>query len=340
MRTRPLLVLAVAALAVALTACVPEPEPVATSTVTPTPTPTPTFTGTLVAPGAQPPAAFGGDCAAVLTPAQLADVLEVDMTLDSSATDAPIAAAGGLTCTWIGTDAALVVGVFPQAGVGDAALDAQQQKAFFEDCDPTLQCSWQWESDELWAVGTLQFIAGMDRESVDGWGVELGEAIGANWATLTNSAQAPVPWMRDRTGWWPVLDCADVAAAVSDALGAEVTGTAGGYPSALAPARAIADAANHQTACRLTVPGASSPLTLFSFAGEAWHVRESEQDVEYDTQVDGVTGFRLAAYNGAIIDAFSFTDGVNRVHIDVPGDGDASVDDLARAVAAAVASGF
>ena len=79
---------------------------------------------------------------------------------------------------------------------------------------------------------------------------------------------------------------------------------------------------------------------MFAYAGEAWHARESEADKTFDTRVAGVTGYRLANYDGSPSNSFSLTDGVNRVHIDVPSDAKASVGDIARAVARAAASGF
>lgn len=338
MRMRALPALVVAVLAVTLVACAPEPAPTKTPTTTPTstpaPTPTPTQTGEAIAPGAQPPPVFDGDCAAALSSTDIDDVAGTDMTPYSADTEASIANAGGLTCQWTGTDASLTVSILPRAGIGDAQLPVAAEKQYFQDCDPTLACSWLWDEGDLWIAGTFQFIAGMSQSKVDGWGQELGDTIAANHAK-----QAAAPWVRDRTGWWPVVDCAQVATAVADALGGKVTGKTATYPDPPAPGVVMGDTAAHLTACALTVPGTSMPLMLYAYAGEAWHVRESEADKAFDTKVDGITGYRLANYDSSPSNSFSFTDGVNRVRIDVPSDAKASVGEIARAVAKA-ASGF
>jgi hypothetical protein len=336
---RSLFVVVAVALAVTMSGCVPEPAPTttatATATSTPTPTPTPTPTGEPVAPGAQPPAVFGGECAAALASTDIDDVVGADMTPYATDTDASIANVGGLNCMWTGTDAALTVSILPRAGIGDAQLPAGAVRQFFQDCDPTLSCSWQWNEGDLWIAGTFQFVAGMTQAKVTAWGQDLGDAIAANHA-----AQPGAPWVRDKADWWQVRECSAVASAVAKELGGTVKGAAATYPDPPAPGVAMADIASNRTWCELTVPGTSTPLTLNLFAGEAWYVREGEGDKAFDTKVAGITGFRLAAYDGSPSNSFSFTDGVNRVRIDVPADAKASVGDIARAVARAAASGF
>jgi len=333
----------VAAAAVALVAtlsgCVPEPAPSATVTTSPKPDPTlttpPTLTGDAVAPGALPPAVFGGQCPTALSSSDIDDVVGTDMTPYSTDTEASVSNVGGITCMWTGTDAALTVTILPRSGIGAAQLSDAARRQFFQDCDPALFCSWVWEDDDLWVSGTFQFLPNMSQSTVDAWGQDLGDTVAANFA-----AAREAPWVRDTTGWWPVRECSQVASAVAAELNASVTGATATYPDQPAPGVALADIASHRTWCALTVPGASIPLTVNLFAGEAWFVREAEGDKAFDTQVDGVTGYRLASYDGSASNSFSFTDGVNRVRIDVPGDARASVEDLARAVARAAASGF
>jgi hypothetical protein len=288
-----------------------------------------------VAPGAQPPAIFGGKCPAALASTDIDNVAGTDMTPYEAETEASVANVGGLNCMWTGTDASLSVSILPRTGLGDAQLPAATAKQYFEDCDPSLSCSWLWNEEDLWISGTFQFIPGMSQSEVTAWGQALGDIIAAN-----HVAQPEALWVRDRTGWWPVRDCTDVAAAVGKELGSTVKGKPAAYPDPPAPGVAMSDIASQRTACQLTVPGATTPLAVFAYAGEAWHARESEADKTFDTRVAGVTGYRLANYDGSPSNSFSLTDGVNRVHIDVPSDAKASVGDIARAVARAAASGF
>ena len=224
---RSLLVAVAVALAVTMSGCVPEPAPTttATATATPTPTPTPTATGEAVAPGAQPPAIFGGKCPAALASTDIDNVAGTDMTPYEAETEASVANVGGLNCMWTGTDASLSVSILPRTGLGDAQLPAATAKQYFEDCDPSLSCSWLWNEEDLWISGTFQFIPGMSQSEVTAWGQALGDIIAAN-----HVAQPEALWVRDRTGWWPVRDCTDVAAAVGKELGSTVKGKPAAYP--------------------------------------------------------------------------------------------------------------
>ncbi|GAA1943455.1 hypothetical protein [Microbacterium deminutum] len=332
---RSRLAIGVAVLLSALAGCASAPPEqdaeTPTAVVTSTPTPTPDVLN--VAPGGIPPVAFGHDCASVLTEAQLSDATGLDLQSQSADSSGTMANVGGLVCAWRGDSATVVVEVIPQSGVGDAVLPADSEKYYFEDCDPQWVCAWKWESHELWVAGTFQFAPDMTRANVDAWGAALGAQIGANFA-----ARPDEPWTRDRTGWWPTLDCQRAADAIGGALGATLTGQATSLGDPPTPGYAMAGVASHRSECGIAERGASSIfLYLDTLAGTGATTPDGYQAI--DLGVDGIQGSAggTGSHGGAL---YHLADGVNSAWIEVRATAALQPEMVAAAVARAAASGF
>lgn len=335
MRRSSLTLGALAILLVALVGCgsSPEPQATATPTVTATPIPVPTDEPLQVAPAGVPPVAFGHDCGAVLTDAQVADATGLALQFQTGDSSGTMANVGGLVCTWRGETATLVVEVIPQSGVGDAVLSPESEKYYFQDCDPNWVCAWHGESDEMWVAGTFQFAPDMTRAKVDAWGAALGAQVGANFA-----AKPDEPWVRDRAGWWPVLDCQAAADAIGRELGAALVGQASSLGDPPSPGYEMAGVASHRTACGIAEPGGGATfLYLDTLAGTGATTPDGYQPV--DMGIDGIQASSggTGPYAGQ---QYYFSDGVNSTWIEARATATLQPDTVAAAVARAAASGF
>ena len=316
----------------ALTACTAIPVPRETSEV-PVSTPTRTVETLQVAPGGTPPVAFDQDCGAVLTEAQIADATGMALQFESTDSSGTMANVGGLVCVWRGDSATLVVEVIPQPGLGSAVFPADSQAYYFEDCDPQWVCSFRWEGDALWVAGTFQFAPDMTRENVDAWGSALGAQIGAN-----QSAQPDAPWVRDRTGWWPVLDCQNAAAAIGRELGTPLDGEIVSLGDPPSPGHVMAGAASNRTDCAVSEHGAADTiLSLSTAAGTGATTPDGFAPIDLD--VDGIDAY-AGGPGGFGGEQYYLSDGVNSASIEVHPTAALSAQAIVAAVARAAASGF
>lgn len=336
MRRSPLAAVLAAAALLALTGCATAPaaEPTRTtaeSQPTPTATPTPTVETLVVAPGEQPPAVFDGDCAAVIP----VDVLSAavgypieDVNRREAQWTRSVNGVGGLSCEWRGGR----IEVIPRSGLGEAVLPLEAAEYYFERCEHA--CSWLWETDSLWISGADWATEGRTRAEVDAIGGVLGAAVAQRW-----EAAGDVIWERDRTGWWPAIECEQLAAAVGDELGAALTGRSAGYGDPPGAATIMSEAAMASTSCDLS-SGDEPVAVVRTHAGQAWSVPSAFAAQLVDLDVDGVeayTGVPAAFIPG---ETYELTDGVNLVTAEVSTQREWAAEQIATALAAAAASGF
>lgn len=329
-------VITAGALAIAFAGCAstsaatPDPgasvEPVAEST--------PTVEPIVVGSAEMPPVVFDGDCAQALTPEDIAEVTGQDLVLQPPIQYEPlIDSAGGLRCSWSSgqSDGGRVyLGIIPQAGLDGVEMPADISTMYFEDCGSWV-CAWQGGDDAVWVTLSFQYGDEMTRASVDGWGEALGERVIARYAEAADG-----PWIRDRSGWWPAFDCAQVAEAVGAQLGITLNGSEQGFEDIPAPEQWMAVHASRETGCNLSDEQRGLVFLVSTVAGLGGSFSE-HPDAQPLSPIDlGVPGIE-AQTTGEW--RFVLIDGINQADLYVY-ESPTSLDNIARAVAAAAASDF
>ncbi|KRB38484.1 hypothetical protein [Microbacterium sp. Root180] len=337
MRRSPFAALGIglAALGLVLTGCA-TPAPVETPAASSPAEPTPTIEPVVIGPAEMPPVAFGGDCAKVLTTDDLFEVTGIEFALqdgveDNPVTDNVVANVGGLECSWAGGDSEVYLDTIPQAGLDGTRFPHVED--YFEECDRVAPgCGWYQSGDALWT--SVYFATpGVTREQADVWGEELGRRVAEN-----HTATAAEPWTRDRSGWWPVFDCAQIAAAVNAQAGdallvGEVDGFRGG------PGPEMAREASRETQCTLTSPEGAEIVRMTTRAGVGDVSDSSTTMTPVDSGVPGIS-MSLGGDEGGGTEWYVLSDGVNTVRLSASASALNSPEELALAVAAAAASGF
>lgn len=335
MRHSPLAALIVgAALGLALTGCTPSPNVSTTPEALPSATATPTVEPVVIGPTDTPPVAFGGDCSKVLAPEQIADATGLSLELQvSSANEGTSANVGALWCAWEGPEGRAVrLTIIPQAGLDGTTFPADSMKYYFEDCDADWVCAWQGGNDSIWIGLSFQSVPDMTRQSVDAWGAALGEQIMAHHSTAGDEA-----WIRDRNGWWPTVDCDQVAESVGAQLGLALSGEQVGYIDPPAHGHVMADLASRYSVCSLSTSDGAGMAVLSLTAGTA---SSSPSSPSIELGIPGVTAATTDAGYYLDGDGFALTDGTNLVWLEAASSGERSPQQIATAVAAAAASGF
>jgi hypothetical protein len=258
-----------------------------------------------------PPAVFGGDCA-VAVPAELIAAAVgaegIEVTRRDPLWTNSIDSVGGLACDWSGGGLSGYVDILPQTGLDGAVLEDELAEHYFVECSWT--CSWTVESDVLWISGTLLERPDLKREDVDRIGAQIGADIAAR------SAAAGADWERDRSDWWPVRECSDVAAEYAGRLGATVTAQAVGYHDAPRPATALADVASRHLWCAFSVDGRTIAFPIFT-SGTAWGAPWAGRGEPVDFGVAGVDIYvsSQGGYVGGPV--YELTDGVNVLTVEL-----------------------
>jgi len=317
-------------------ACASTPEPQPTPTPVSSATTSPTPEAMVVRPGDKPPTVFDGDCDAAVPTSDLTELVGASLVLRSSESTGDTGNVGGLSCAWNGDGGMVTVEMLPLSGLNGVAFPADQQGYYFEDCDPSWVCSWAGETDELWIATSFQLSTDMTREAVDGWGSEIAEAVDVNF-----SASAPIEWERDRSGWWPVLDCGTVARQLEEALGDAWTGEPSGYPDPPRPGSVMAALASQRSSCLLTSSDpAVRQIELYASAGTAWTLPASPDDQEVDSGVPGIAAWEDSQFASVDAVGYALTDGVNAMQLYLPTGGPSSASELLTAFAGLAASGW
>lgn len=320
------------AVAVTLTGCA-TPAPVETPAASPSASASqPPVEPVVIGPAEMPPVAFGGDCAKALSADDVAEVLGVPVTAEAVESEDYLVNMGGLACEWTAESGASVeLEVVPRAGLDGAVFPEEYEASFFDQCSYDGSCRWQGGDDAVWLALTFRAIDGAAQDDVDAWGEAVGARVTANHA----AAEAP-PWTRDRTGWWPVLDCAQVADAVGVQLGEAPTGEMSGWDADLPPAAyVLAIEGARVTRCSLDgVDGTTSAMVSIE-PGMGGVPVDGATAVELG--VPGITAFSVADEYQL---PYLLTDGVNRIRLSVRADGPDGETRLLTAIAAAAASGF
>lgn len=330
------ILLGLAAVGLALAGCAQTPgeRPAPTGDASPAPDPSPTVEAIAVGPGEVPPTVFGGDCGSVLSAADLADVLGADAApaeVSPPQSRSNSQNAGGLMCRWTTSEGSLEVGVIPRAGLGDAEFPDALVARYFEECNDGWFCSRQGGDDEVWFALTFT-DQGMSQADVEAKSEVLAPRLLANHA-----AAGDEPWTRDRTGWWPALDCDGVAAAVGARWGSELTGEPAGLehlplPIFLMSAEGagavdctLADASGATVGRVVADPGLG--VTPFWASGE-----------QVDLGLPGITAVGIDLESDRPV--YIMSDGVNRAYFDAVGTPVGAAESLAVAVAAAAEADF
>lgn len=298
----------------------------------PVSTPEPTVEPIVIGPAEMPPVPFDGDCERMLSAEDLSETLGKNVVFEWSGAGGTGANIGALHCSWqVGEFDSMSATVIPRAGLDGATLSPDRVESYFADCESHV-CSWQGGDDDVW-VGFDYLAMGLDRDVVDGWSSSLGERI------LTGVEEsAAEPWVRDRTGWWPVLACAQIAQAVGDQLGEAVTGQEGGWEDLPSPWYVLAHQASRGTICSLQVGDTYVSFSALAGTGtEGWDTPLNWTAVEL-----GIPGIDAFVSDQQYSADYSFTDGINGILVQMHGDEGAgpSPQDIAVAVAAAAASDF
>lgn len=332
--TPSLVPVAAGLLLLALVGCTPTPAaaPDSRASAVPTPTPTPTVEPVVVGPAEMPPIVFDGDCAAALTPEDIAEVTGRDLALDPPIQYEPsIDNAGGLRCPWSNADGAgIYIGIMPRAGLDGAEIPADLTERYFTECDGWV-CSWQGGNDDVWVAISFNFLDEMTREGVDEWGDDLGQRIIARFAD-----SAPEPWIRDRSSWWPAFECATIAEAVGAQLGTTLIGSDYGFEHLPAPEQLMGSLSSREAACILKDEGGALSLLVSTEAGQGGSFFRDENSRPAAPLDLGVPGIEAQTVGGELV---VLIDGVNRADVFVYESAVPS-DDIAAAVAAAAASDF
>ncbi|MGL4256910.1 MAG: hypothetical protein ACRCSL_11300 [Microbacterium sp.] len=291
----------------------------------------------MIGPAEMPPVVFGSDCAKVLSADELSEVVGADLGPgDRDSAYDVTANAGGLSCEWTGPNGEWVfVDVIPQAGLGGTEIPADAAAFYFDECKwAGGSCSWQGGDDSVWLGISFSGITGIAHDAAVGWGDDLGKRILVNHA-----AAAAEPWTRDRTGWWPTLDCATIAEALGAQLGATLVGEPYGYEDLPSPGALLVDEATGRSDCALHGADGEHVVRVVTSPGlgAVFSVPDAEP---VDSGVPGISMLDYGAdiYGGA--QSFRVTDGVNRVDMGASGSTLGTAQEIATAVAAAAASDF
>jgi hypothetical protein len=325
-----------AAFSLALTGCAtaePEAAPAASSTPTPTPTPTPTVEPIVIGPTEMPPVVFGGDCEEVLSADEVTTILGAESTIE----ELPPALgkfadqnAGALKCSWTTDGAGLDVTLITRGALGSAVFPAEVSARYFEDCDGWF-CSWQGEEDGLWMLFTFT-REGMSQAEVEAGGEALAPIVGANYAESGSE-----PWVRDRTGWWPALDCGQIAVAVGAQAGAELSGER--WDSLEGPDPGYLMAAEGTGEAHCTLYDEAGDIVGFVTTNPGLGAPPIWPDSEpVELGAPGITAVTDGATGSLTL--YAMSDGVNRVHVQSSGSSVGTPEQFAVAVAAAAASDF
>lgn len=332
MRPAPLAALGLVVLGLVLTGCTaPAPqEPAAAATPTPTPSPTPTIEPRVIGPAEMPPVPFDGDCASMITAEDIVDVVGESWTFEGGYSEGVVANVGGLQCSFRTAGGRYVnIAVLPKSGLNGTQLSQEIADFYFAECSPW-SCAWQGGDDDLWIALNVN-ERDLTRETVDGWGSGLAQRILARRAE-----SAPAPWVRDRTGWWPVFDCAQIAEAVGSRLGQTLVGSDGGWEDPPGPAYTLAYDASRSTDCILELGETSIHLGTASGTDN-----DLMQDVGWQPADLGVPGITAFVGDQESVVGYALTDGINDVSLLIYGEQPPfPTRNIAVAVAAAAATGF
>lgn len=308
-------------------AAAPEPEQGADAAPSPTPTPDVRLIGA----GERPPMVFAGDCEAAISPDELGQALGYEVigfTARSESWTRAVNSAGGLSCEWEGGR----LDIMPRAGLGDAELRPGSYAYYFGACEDT--CSWVWENESVWISGASWGAAGRTREEADAAAASIGPTVAERW-TATNDL-----WERDRTGWLPVLTCDDIAAAVGEQLGSDLTAAEAGYHDPAGAAVEIGDAAARMAWCSLSDDDGVAFAVVRTDAGIAWDVPWEGQGKPIELGVPGIDSFVKDRGGYSPWRVYELTDGVNVVTAEVDDEARWSEQQIATAIAVAAASDF
>jgi hypothetical protein len=312
-----------------LTACTPQEEPDASSTPDPVATidPTPAPTTKIIAGGEAPPPVFAGDCALAVPAGELTAATGIegivvarrDQTWTRSVDNV-----GGLVCEWQGGDVTGNVTILPKIGLDGATLPTEESDYYFGSCD--WNCSWQWESPEIWVMGYSSDLADRGRDEAD----RIGAAIGAGIAGRV--VEAGLGWQRDGERWWPARDCADRATELGSHIGATVIAEAAGYHDPPSPATALADIASNRIWCGFSTEGHQIALAVFE-SGVAWDLPWAGLGEPVDLGVAGVQAFHSTqgGYLGG--EVYEATDGINGLNVEIAPDSGWAPQELAAVFA-------
>jgi hypothetical protein len=336
MRRSPLAAAVLATAVLMLAGCAtPSTQPEQTAAAAPAPDATPSTTPSsevrVVGAAERPPAAFSGDCEAAISAAELGEALGYEV-IGYTARDLrwtrSISAAGGLSCEWEGGR----LDIIPRAGLGEAELQPGSQTYYFGACD--YACAWVWEDESLWVSGSSWGAEGRTREEADAAAASVGPAVAESWRSSDDL------WARDRTGWLPILTCDDIAAAVGEQLGSDVTAAEAGYHDPAGAATEIADAASRMAWCSLSDDDGEAFVVVRADAGIAWDVPWEGLGEPIDLGIPGIDSFVKDKGGYTVWRVYELTDGVNGVSAEVSNEGRWSEQQIATAVAAAAASDF
>lgn len=308
-----------------LTACAPEqptpePTPAASEEQSATPSPTPSLR--VVGASEMPPTVFGGDCETMLTTAQASAAVGAELVLDEVPPleqFSTIANAGGLMCSWNGTDGdrpiSLSVGVFPDAGM--EGVDADAVDTSWTDPDCGWYCAVVDEVEGLTVITTLS-DAGTETGAIDAV-ARIGDVI-APQVAANHLPVGEALWVRDRTGWAGVSDCAALSAPASARLGFAVESTPWSiYVDPPLQPGLVADEASSMWSC-LWRTEAGAHAEVHGVAG-AWGLETPEPgSVELTDLPDGWSGVVAEdpTHGGYTPSHGGFaTDGVNVVRVAV-----------------------
>lgn len=333
MRRSPLAaVLAAALLALSGCATAPAAEPTRTaeSQPTPSPDPTPAVEALVVAPDEAPPAVFGGDCAAAVSAEVLSDALGTPITVvetDVEHGGSAVPNVGGIVCRW--ESGALYI--LPRAGLEQTRFPGEMADLYFQECG--YECSWVWETDDLWIAGSADSVTG-DRAAADAMAATIGGDIAGRW-----EADRDAEWTRDRTGWMAAPPCEAVGDAVGAQLGIPVTGLDWGTQDPQAPGYVMASAASEVWWCELQDADGMTFAYLHGLAGIGAAAPSDGDSVTADLGVPGIEAVNRG-FGPLGGDMYVLTDGVNAVDLDARATKAGTPERVAAAVAAAMATAF
>ena len=270
-----------------------------------------------LAPGKAPPLAFGGDCNAVVTDAEIDRLAGADLSRmpdESNGSASPIEVLGGITCVWNGGDYAFSVAitVIPAAGHEDRIAAEFSYPA-------GLQC---WGQDEDGVGGACYFgrivagywLGGLVTDESE-TGLRPTESIDAIAALVEQRAsEYPATPVELPTGTWQATDCATVAAGMADEMSIDLPAVDSAMTSAgyLGPGPVGAAAIVGGARCVWSAPpGFTTDLT----PGAGWALARLTEATPIE--VDGVTAAMLREQADGSARIFA-TDGVNFAWITVP----------------------
>lgn len=280
-------------------------------------TPAPAVQPVSLAPGEAPPLAFGGDCNAVVTEAEIDRLAGADLSRmpdESSGGASPIEVLGGIICAWNGGDYAFSVAitVIPAAGHEDRIAAEFSYPGGFE-------C---WGQDADGVGGSCYFgriaagywLGGLLTDESEA-GLRPTESIDALAALVEERAtEHPAIPVSLPTGTWQPIDCATVAAGVADEMSIDPPAAGSAMTSAgyLGPGPVGAVAIVGAARCVWSAPpGFTTELT----PGAGWALARLTEATPIE--VVGATAAVLQEQADGTARIFA-TDGVNFAWITVP----------------------